>query len=78
MPTAAAVGEVPLLGSPPESGFWQLLGHGQADASQAGDGKAQDTKVVVGNKKIMGEEGVSISQAVDDYMREMEVRLGDL
>ena len=30
-------------------------------------------KVIVGNKKMMAQEGISISQTVDDYMREMEV-----
>lgn len=30
-------------------------------------------KVVVGNKKMMAQEGIVVSQAVDDYMREMEV-----
>ncbi|KAK9810274.1 hypothetical protein WJX72_007760 [[Myrmecia] bisecta] len=33
---------------------------------------AADVKVVVGNKKMMAEEGVSVSKPVDDYMREME------
>jgi hypothetical protein len=31
-------------------------------------------KVVVGNKKMMAQEDVIVSPAVDDYMREMEVR----
>ena len=30
-------------------------------------------KVVVGNKKMMAQEDIPVSQAVDDYMREMEV-----
>ncbi len=30
-------------------------------------------KVVVGNKKMMAQEAILVSQAVDDYMREMEV-----
>jgi hypothetical protein len=30
-------------------------------------------KVVVGNKKMMAQEAIVVSQAVDDYMREMEV-----
>ena len=30
--------------------------------------------VVVGNKKMMAQESINVSQAVDDYMREMEVR----
>ena len=30
-------------------------------------------KVTVGNKKMMAQEGISVSQTVDDYMREMEV-----
>lgn len=29
-------------------------------------------KVTVGNKKMMAQEGISVSQTVDDYMREME------
>ena len=32
-------------------------------------------KVVVGNKKMMAQENIVVSQAVDDYMREMEVRI---
>ena len=32
-------------------------------------------KVGVGNKKMMAQENVVVSQAVDDYMREMEVRV---
>ena len=34
----------------------------------------QLVKVVVGNKKMMAQEAIAVSQAVDDYMREMEVR----
>ena len=30
-------------------------------------------KVAVGNKKMMAQEAIVVSQAVDDYMREMEV-----
>ena len=30
-------------------------------------------KVVIGNKKMMAQEAITVSQAVDDYMREMEV-----
>ena len=30
-------------------------------------------KVTVGNKKMMAQEGIAVSQTVDDYMREMEV-----
>lgn len=30
-------------------------------------------KVTVGNKKMMAQEGISVSHTVDDYMREMEV-----
>ena len=33
----------------------------------------QDVKVVLGNKQMMADEGVAISKAVDDYMRDMEV-----
>ncbi|KAL0031786.1 hypothetical protein WJX79_007431 [Trebouxia sp. C0005] len=32
----------------------------------------QLVKVVVGNKKMMAQEAIAVSQAVDDYMREME------
>ena len=32
-------------------------------------------KVTVGNKKMMAQEGIPVSQTVDDYMREMEVGL---
>jgi hypothetical protein len=34
----------------------------------------QDAKVVLGNKQMMADEGIPISKAVDDYMRDMEVR----
>ena len=30
-------------------------------------------KVTVGNKKMLAQEGIPVSQAADDYMREMEV-----
>ena len=30
-------------------------------------------KVVLGNKQMMADEGIAISKAVDDYMRDMEV-----
>lgn len=36
-------------------------------------GAGQDVKVVLGNKQMMADEGVAISKAVDDYMRDMEV-----
>ena len=54
------------------------MGLGQVTPSKvpgtaAASRQLQDVKVVIGNKKMMSEEGVSISQAVDDYMREMEV-----
>lgn len=38
----------------------------------------REVKVVLGNKAIMGDEGVPISKPVDDYMRDMEVGLGAL
>ena len=37
-------------------------------------GAGQDVKVVLGNKQMMADEGIAISKAVDDYMRDMEVR----
>ena len=33
-------------------------------------------KVVVGNKQMMAQESIHISQTVDDYMREKEVSFG--
>lgn len=30
-------------------------------------------KVVLGNKQMMADEGIAVSKAVDDYMRDMEV-----
>ncbi len=36
-------------------------------------GADRDVKVVLGNKQMMADEGVAISKAVDDYMRDMEV-----
>lgn len=33
----------------------------------------QDVKVVLGNKQMMADEGISISKTVDEYMRDMEV-----
>ena len=45
-----------------------------AKASPAkGPGSSRDVKVVLGNKQMMADEGVPISKAVDDYMRDMEV-----
>ena len=45
-----------------------------AKASPAkGPGSSRDVKVVLGNKQMMADEGVAISKAVDDYMRDMEV-----
>ena len=76
-----AAGAAPAA-QPAENSFWQAMGLGQVTPSKAPGtaaassqlpAKLQDVKVVIGNKKMMGEEGVSISQAVDDYMREMEV-----
>ena len=34
-----------------------------------------DVKIVVGNKTIMAEEDIAISKPVDEYMRDMEVRV---
>ncbi|KAK9916964.1 hypothetical protein WJX75_009286 [Coccomyxa subellipsoidea] len=34
----------------------------------------QDAKVVLGNKQMMADEGIPISKAVDDYMRDMEAK----
>ena len=76
-----AAGAAP-AGQPAETSFWQAMGLGQVTPGKATGGPAaassqlQDVKVVIGNKKMMGEEGVSISQAIDDYMREMEVSPG--
>ena len=33
----------------------------------------REVKVVLGNKAIMGDEGIPIAKPVDDYMRDMEV-----
>ena len=35
--------------------------------------KPAEVRVLVGNKLLMKEAGVNVPQAVDDYMREMEV-----
>lgn len=43
------------------------------DSAAKQPGRGRDVKVLAGNKTLMAEEGVGISQAVDDYMREMEV-----
>lgn len=40
-----------------------------------GTSTLHDVKIVVGNKAIMAEEGIAISKTVDEYMRDMEVRL---
>jgi hypothetical protein len=34
----------------------------------------QDVKVVLGNKQMMADEGITVSKPVDEYMRDMEVR----
>ena len=52
----------------------QLGEQSPAKASPAkGPGSSRDVKVVLGNKQMMADEGVPISKAVDDYMRDMEV-----
>ena len=52
----------------------QLGAESPAKASPAkGPGSNRDVKVVLGNKQMMADEGVAISKAVDDYMRDMEV-----
>lgn len=52
----------------------QLGEQSPAKASPAkGPGSSRDVKVVLGNKQMMADEGVAISKAVDDYMRDMEV-----
>ena len=38
-------------------------------------GADRDVKVVLGNKQMMADEGIAISKAVDDYMRDMEVSI---
>ena len=79
-----------LPGGPAGKGVraWVTLGDGQqwhasgAASSDASPGsptrrsqKARQVRVTMGNKQMMRGEDVAISQAVDDYMREMEVRL---
>lgn len=39
----------------------------------SGESPMHDVKIVVGNKALMGEEGITISKSVDEYMRDMEV-----
>ena len=50
---------------------------GKKSSAKASPAKAagadRDVKVVLGNKQMMADEGVAISKAVDDYMRDMEV-----
>ena len=35
---------------------------------------SSDVKVVLGNKHMMADNGIAVSKAVDEYMRDMEVR----
>ena len=54
---------------------WSLGGLVPAPARAVGSGEStlHDIKVVVGNKALMAEEGITISKPVDEYMRDMEV-----
>ena len=42
--------------------------------AKGGPASSRDVKVVLGNKQMMADENIPISKAVDDYMRDMEVR----
>lgn len=56
---------------------WHASGAASSDASPGSPSrrlqKARQVRVTMGNKQMMRDEEVAISQAVDDYMREMEV-----
>eukprot|EP00891_Asterochloris_glomerata_P002470 jgi/Astpho2/2470/e_gw1.00048.183.1_t len=55
---------------------WHASGAASSDASPGSPSrrlqKARQVRVTMGNKQMMRDEEVAISQAVDDYMREME------
>ena len=53
-------------------GLMQHVGRTPAVLAKS-DAAPKEGKVVIGNKRIMAEEGIPIGQPVDDYMREMEV-----
>ena len=57
---------------------WHASGTAPSDAAAPGSPtrrlqKARQVRVTMGNKQMMRGEDVAVSQAVDDYMREMEV-----
>lgn len=60
------------LGGPPSLSQAQLAQLAQ-QASLPVLATPREVKVVLGNKAIMGDEGVPIAKPVDDYMRDMEV-----
>ena len=57
------------------SSQWSLGGLVQTAGRPAGSSEdtLHDIKIVVGNKALMAEEGITISKTVDEYMRDMEV-----
>lgn len=60
-----------------KSDLWNSFGLGQVSGTAKGNPPStlHDIKVVVGNKVMMAEEGISISKSTDEYMRDMEVSL---
>ena len=53
---------------------WVAVGPELTASPIKGKDGPQDAKVVLGNKQMMADEGIPITKAVDDYMRDMEVR----
>ena len=66
-----------VLASKAQNGsLWSSGGSSQVPGRALGSGESpmHDVKIVVGNKALMGEEGITISKSVDEYMRDMEVK----
>ncbi len=53
---------------------WVAVGPEISASPIKGKEGPQDAKVVLGNKQMMADEGIPITKAVDEYMRDMEVR----
>ena len=54
---------------------WVAVGPEISRSPIKGKEGPRDVKVILGNKQMMADEGIPISKAVDDYMRDMEVCL---
>ncbi|EIE26688.1 heavy metal P-type ATPase [Coccomyxa subellipsoidea C-169] len=53
---------------------WVAVGPEISRSPIKGKEGPRDVKVILGNKQMMADEGIPISKAVDDYMRDMEAK----